>query len=55
MSYPMDLDQYTDDRLRDELTRRSRERKEEKCAYCLRDQVDCKKTPCAFPNCGEPR
>lgn len=36
MSYPKDLDEYTDEELKRELARRERCKKEGRCSYCGR-------------------
>lgn len=44
MSYFIELDEYSDKRLRDELERRERVRSRGRCDYCLRlpDTSPCK-------------
>lgn len=47
MSYPKDLDEYTDQELSRELTHRAERRYHGRCDYChrLRDEGE----PCKFP------
>lgn len=47
MSYPKDLDEYTDAQLREELARREQARAEGRCDYCGRGNAA---SACRFPN-----
>lgn len=46
MSYPMSLDDYTDDQLAAEIARRTKSRKRGLCDYCKRRPS---LPPCRFP------
>jgi hypothetical protein len=47
MSYPLDLDEYSEDRLRKELNDREADRRKGLCDYCKRSPSD---TACRFPD-----
>lgn len=51
MSYPKDLEEYTDAELRAELDRRNLERRNGNCSYCKRPLRDA---PQAFPAADAP-
>lgn len=46
VSYPVDLDEMSEDKLRAELVRREEARRESKCGYCGRSAAE---TSCKFP------